>query len=42
MKIWNATVRRGQQGPYMEVRRGALRVDRLDDKSQIKMDAWSF
>ncbi len=30
MKIWNATVRRGQQGPYMEVRRGALRVDRLE------------
>jgi len=42
MKIWNATVRRGQQGPYLEVRRGAIWLQDLADKSEIKFNAWSF
>ena len=42
MKIWNATLRRGQQGPYLEVRRGLIWLLRLEDKSEIKFDAWSF
>ncbi len=42
MKIWNATVRRGQQGPYMEMRRGFLWQERFDDKAQIKFEGWSF
>jgi hypothetical protein len=42
MKLWNATVRRGQQGPYMEIRKGVIWLQKLDDKSEIKFDAWSF
>jgi len=42
MKIWNATVRRGQSGPYMEIRRGLIWLQRLADGSQIKFEAWSF
>jgi len=42
MRVWNATMRRGQQGPYLEVRRG--RIWRMDfaDKAAIKFDAWSY
>jgi hypothetical protein len=42
MKIWNATVRRGQSGPYMEIRRGLIWIQRLQDGSQIRFEAWSF
>jgi hypothetical protein len=42
MKIWNATVRRGPQGPQVEIRRGLIWLQRLDNKSQIKFDAWSY
>ena len=42
MKIWNATARRGQQGPYIEIRRGLIWLQKLDDKSQIKLVAWSY
>lgn len=42
MKIWNATLRRGQQGPYLEVRHAILWHKDLDDKTEIKFDAWSF
>lgn len=42
MKIWNATARRGAQGPYLELRRGAIWLQNFADKCQIKMDAWSF
>ncbi len=42
MKIWNATARWRQQGPYMEVRKGIIWLERFDDKSQIKLDAWSY
>jgi len=42
MKIWNATIRRNPTGPYMEIRRGALWQERLNDKSEIKFEAWSY
>jgi len=42
MKVWNATVRRGQQGPFLEVRRGILWMQELADKAEIKFSAWSF
>ncbi len=42
MKIWNATVRRGPQGPHMEIRRGVIWLHRLGDNSQINVEAWSY
>ncbi len=42
MKIWNATVRRGQTGPYMEIRRGLIWHQKMHDGSQIRFEAWSF
>lgn len=42
MKIWNATVRRGQQGPFLEVRRGNLWMQQMAAGTEVKFDAWSF
>jgi hypothetical protein len=42
MKIWNATARRGQEGPFLELRRGAIWKQDFRDKCEIKFDAWSF
>jgi len=42
MKVWNATARRGAQGPYLEVRRGVVWQEKFDDKGQVKLEAWSF
>jgi hypothetical protein len=42
MKIWNATVRRGPQGPFLELRRGRFWLQDFADKSQIKFEAWSY
>lgn len=42
MQIWNATVRRGAQGPYLEIRRGLIWMQKLEDKQQVKFDAWSY
>ncbi len=42
MRIWNATARRGQQGPFLEVRRGRIWLQNFEDKSEIKFDAWGF
>lgn len=42
MKIWNATVRRGSQGPFLELRRGRIWLENFDDKGQIKFEAWSY
>ena len=42
MKVWNATMRRGTAGPYLEVRKGLIWHADFSDKGQIKMDAWSF
>jgi hypothetical protein len=42
MKVWNATVRRGQLGPFLELRRGLVWLQDFDDKSEIKFEAWSF
>lgn len=41
MKIWNATVRRGPAGPFLEVRKGEIWLERLADKGQIKFTAWT-
>lgn len=42
MKVWNATLRRGAAGPYLEVRRGLIWQGDFNDKGQIKVEAWSF
>lgn len=42
MKIWNATLRRNPQGPFLEMRRGLLWMQQLGDKSQIKFEGWGF
>ncbi len=42
MKIWNATLRHRQTGPYLEVRRGIIWIQKLDEKAPIKFDAWSY
>jgi hypothetical protein len=42
MKIWNATVRWGPQGPYMEVRKGVIIVEEFPGSGPIKLVAWSY
>jgi len=42
MKVWNATARRGQRGPYIEVRKGVVWQQELQDKTEIRLDAWGF
>ena len=42
MKIWNATVRRGPTGPFLELRKSAIWLANFDDKGEIKFQAWSY
>jgi hypothetical protein len=42
MKIWNATIRRNPAGPHMEVRKGLIWMERLADRSELKLEAWSY
>jgi hypothetical protein len=42
MKIWNATARWQKQGPYLEIRKGVIWLEAIDEKSQIKLEAWSY
>ena len=42
MKIWNATARRGQLGPFLELRKGTIWLQNFDDKTEVKFDAWGF
>ena len=42
MRLWNATARRGPQGPFFEVRRGLVWMQELADKTEIKFTAWSY
>jgi hypothetical protein len=42
MRVWNATARYGQQGPFLEMRRGVIWLQELADKSEFKFDAWSY
>ena len=42
MKIWNATARHGRQGPFLEIRRGAIWLDNFADKGQVHFTAWSY
>jgi len=41
MKIWNATARLGKQA-YVEIRKGVIWQESFADKSQIKLEAWSY
>jgi hypothetical protein len=41
MKVWNATARRGPRGPCLEVRKGDLWLERFDNNTQVKFEAWS-
>ena len=41
-KVWNATVRRGPQGPFLELRRGAIWLQNVNDKSEVKLEGWSY
>lgn len=41
MKVWNATARLGKQA-YMEIRKGVIWHESFADKSQIKLEAWSY
>ena len=41
MSIYNATVRTGSSGPYVELRQGQLVTAKLEDNAEIKIDAWS-
>lgn len=42
MKIWNATVRSGPKGPYLEMRKNIIWRQDFQKDAQIKFDAWSF
>ncbi len=42
MRIWNATARRNPNGPYIEIRKGAIWMEKLGEKGQLKLDAWSY
>ncbi len=42
MKIWNATVRSGRQGPYLEMRKNVIWRQDFQKDAQIKFEAWSF
>jgi hypothetical protein len=42
MKIWNATLRRGATGPYLEMRKGVIWQGDFKDKGQIALEAWGF
>lgn len=42
MKVWNATVRYGKEGPFLEVRRNIVWLQDFADKTEIKYDAWSY
>ncbi|MBS1855927.1 MAG: carboxypeptidase regulatory-like domain-containing protein [Acidobacteria bacterium] len=42
MKVWNATVRRGPQGPFLELRRGRVWLTDFEDKRQVRFESWSY
>lgn len=42
IKVWNATVRRGALGPFLELRHGVVWVVQLRDRSDVKFEAWSY
>ncbi len=42
MRIWNATVRRGTSGPYLEFRKGHLWEVSFTDKADLRFEAWGF
>jgi len=42
MSIYNATVRTGSVGPYVEWRKGNILTVDLQDNAEIEIDAWSY
>lgn len=42
MKIWNASIRSGRQGPYLEMRKNQIWRQDFQKDTQIKFEAWSF
>jgi len=42
MRIWNATVRSGPRGPYLEMRKNVIWRQDFQKDAQIKFEAWSF
>ena len=42
MKIWNATVRSGRQGPYLEMRRNQIWKQKMQSNTQLNLQAWSY
>lgn len=42
MKIWNATIRSGRQGPYLEMRRNRIWKQKIQGNTQMKLEAWSY
>lgn len=42
MRIWNASIRRMERGPYLEVRRGMLWLVRMEAGKPVKLEAWSY
>ena len=42
MTIWNASVRSGRQGPFLEMRRNKIWSQDFQRETQLKFEAWSF
>lgn len=42
MKIWNASVRNGRQGPYLEVRKNQIWAQEIVKDTQLKVEAWGL
>ena len=42
MKIWNASVRSGRQGPYLEMRKSQIWTQNIGKDTQFKIETWSF
>ncbi len=42
MKIWNATVRSGRLGPYLEMRKGQIWRQNVRGDTSWKLEAWSY
>ena len=41
-KIWNASVRRGRRGPYLEMRKNEIQRWNFQQDSDITLEAWGF
>ena len=41
-KIWNASVRRGRRGPFLEIRKNKIWRQDFQKDSNVTFEAWSF